>query len=184
MASTSRAFFFLWNNSVEEGTYYKCSSGPQSQGLQNLLHFFPHIARCWQQLWPLNLRLRQEDRVGRRQAISASSDVLKNLSVDLGQDLFQGHYFRKAGKTGSFIFIPFLMEVCHGSEHMAGFLSSVFSFSRLYCLLLNILGSDRLTPDALQDLRPQPCVFSFHPCKMKVTCHKIKLLNAIIYIIL
>lgn len=104
------------------------------------LAFFSHIARCWQQLWPLNLRLRQEDRVGQREAISASSDVLKNSSADSGQDLFQGHYFRKAGKNGSFLFMPFLTEVCQGTEHTAGFLSSVFSFSRHFCLLLNILG--------------------------------------------
>lgn len=75
-----------------------------------------------------------------REAISASSDELKNSSADSGQDLFQGHYFRKAGKNGSFLFMPFLTEVCQGTEHTAGFLSSVFSFSRHFCLLLNILG--------------------------------------------
>lgn len=90
-----------------------CVCGAGGQLLEMLFHsaeprsveslaFFSHIARCWQQCWPLNLRLRQEDRVGRREAVSASSDVFRSSSVDFGQDLFQGHYFRKAGKNGSF----------------------------------------------------------------------------------
>lgn len=143
----------LYNGFKQQGIFFlrkqQCRGG---QLLEMLFHsaeprsveslaFFSHIARCWQQRWPLNLRLRQEDRVGRREAVSASSDVFRSSSVDFGQDLFQGHYFRKAGKNGSFFFfIPFLTEVCRGTEHIAGFLFSVISFSRHFCLLLNILG--------------------------------------------
>lgn len=121
------------------GQLLEMPSTPQSQGPVESLAFFSHIARCWQQCWPLNLRLRQEDRVGRREAVSASSDVFRSSSVDFGQDLFQGHYFRRLVKMGLFFKIPFLTEVCQGTEHIAGFLFC-HHFLRHFCLLLNILG--------------------------------------------